>query len=196
MNTFVWYSPLTDAHIASIVPRLAEWGFDAVEFPLETPGDWDSGHARELLQRYGLRSVVGAVFGPERQLTAATENVIADTSQYVKHCVDVAAAQGAKAVIGPMYTAVGRTWRMDEHERRLSVRRLRESLRPLADYAAHRNVQLGLEPLNRYETSLINTVEQALEVIDGIAPEVLGLNLDTYHQNIEEKSIPNAVRAA
>jgi D-psicose/D-tagatose/L-ribulose 3-epimerase len=196
VNTFVWYSPLTDTHIAEIVPRLAEWGFEGVEFPLESPGDWDPGFARELLERHGLRSVVGAVFGPERQLTAASEDVIAETSQYVTHCIDVAAIQGAGAVIGPMYTAVGRTWRMDLGERRSAIRRLRESLLPLAAYAADRSIRLGLEPLNRYETSLINTVEQALEVIDGIAPGVLGLNLDTYHQNIEEKSVVDAVRAA
>ena len=136
------------------------------------------------------------MFGPDRQLTAAPDDVIADTADYVKHCIDVAVSQGSSAVIGPMYTAVGRTWRMTADERRAAVDQLRQSLRPVAEYAGEHGVRLGLEPLNRYETSLINTVEQALEAIDGIAPGVLGLNLDTYHQNIEEKSIGDAVRSA
>jgi D-psicose/D-tagatose/L-ribulose 3-epimerase len=196
VNTFVWYSPLTGDDLAQIVPRLARWGFDAIELPLENPGDWDPAHARELLTQYRLRSVVGAVFGPGRELTAAPSDVIAETSAYLRHCIDVAAAQGSPMVIGPMYTSVGRTWRMTGDERRQAVARLRESLKPLVAHAAHRGVRLALEPLNRYETSLVNTVEQALEVIDGIGLGTLGLNLDTYHQNIEEKSVPGALRAA
>lgn len=196
VNTFVWYSPLTDERLAEIVPRLARWGYDGVEMPLETPGDWDPEAARDLLEHHGLRSVIGAVFGPGRQLTAASDEVVAETSRYVEHCIDMAVAQGAPLVIGPMYTSVGRTWRMTGDERAAAIRQLREALKPLAAYAADRGIRLALEPLNRYETSLVNTVEQALEVVDGLAPGTLGLNLDTYHQNIEEKSVAGALRSA
>jgi len=57
-------------------------------------------------------------------------------------------------------------------------------------------VVLGIEPLNRYETSLINTVDQALEAFDGLLGPHLGLALDTYHLNIEERSSSDAVRRA
>ncbi|MBV8221044.1 MAG: hypothetical protein JO325_21485, partial [Solirubrobacterales bacterium] len=53
VNTFVWYSPLTDVHLAELVPRLAEWGFEGVEMPLENRGDWDPVAAGELLERHG-----------------------------------------------------------------------------------------------------------------------------------------------
>ena len=196
VNSFVWYSPLTGEHLNELAPRLAGWGFDGVELPLEHVGDWDPGQARELLDSHSLRSVICAVFGPGRDLTAAPESVIAETSAYVRHCIDVAAQQGSEMVIGPMYTSVGRTWRATAGERRKAIARLRESLRPLADHAGERGIRLGLEPLNRYETSLVNTVDQALEAIDGLPPETVGLNLDTYHQNIEEKNIGQALRAA
>ncbi len=48
-------------------------------------------------------------------------------------------------------------------------------------------MRLALEPLNRFETSLINTVDQALEVVDAVDSDALGLCLDTFHMNIEER---------
>jgi D-psicose/D-tagatose/L-ribulose 3-epimerase len=101
---------------------------------------------------------------------------------------------GAAVVAGPLYAPAGRTWLLDADARRATVARLRDRLRPLADEAAGRGVTIALEPLNRFETSLVNTVEQALEVVDGIAG--LGLALDTFHMNIEERDLPAAIRAA
>ena len=51
-----------------------------------------------------------------------------------------------------------------------------------------------MEPLNRYETSLINTVDQALEVIQGVDSPGLGIAVDTFHMNIEEKDPAAAIR--
>src|SRR5690606_1566085 len=59
-----------------------------------------------------------------------------------------------------------------------------------------KGVRLGVEALNRYETSLFNTVEQALELVELVSSDSLGLLLDTYHMNIEEKDPAAAARAA
>ena len=196
VSTFVWHSPIDDERLRALVPRLAEWGFDAVELPLERSGDWDPWAAGELFAEHGLGSSVCVVFGEGRELAAADAATIAATQDYVRECVDVAERQGAGVVVGPIYTSVGRVWQTSPGEREVVLRELRESLRPLADYAGEHGVKLGIEPLNRYETSLLNTVEQTLEAIDGLPPQSLGINLDTYHQNIEEKSIPGAIRLA
>jgi D-psicose/D-tagatose/L-ribulose 3-epimerase len=57
-------------------------------------------------------------------------------------------------------------------------------------------VVLGIEPLNRFETSFINTCEQAIELIDRVGHAHCAIMLDTFHMNIEEKSIRDAIRAA
>lgn len=75
-----------------------------------------------------------------------------------------------------------------------TVSRLVESLRPLADYAGQRGVRLAVEPLNRFETSLINTAEQAIEVVDRVGSPALGVLLDTFHMNIEERDPATAIR--
>ena len=81
---------------------------------------------------------------------------------------------------------------MSGDERRALYAELAENLKPVVAYAAERGVRIGVEPLNRYETSVVNTVEQALEAL----PEECGIALDTYHMNIEEKDPPRAVRLA
>jgi D-psicose/D-tagatose/L-ribulose 3-epimerase len=196
VNTFVWHSPLTDDLLDGRLRQIAEWGFEAVELPLEQPGDWDPGHAADLLAELGLANVVGAVFGPGRELAAAAPDVVESTKDYVRSAIRTAERQGSPLVIGPMYTSVGRTWRTDPGERRTLLAELRAALAELADYAGHHGVRLAIEPLNRYETSVLNTTEQVIELIDGLPAETVGVNLDTYHMNIEETSYEAAFALA
>lgn len=195
-NTWIWVSPLTDQALAALAPQLAAWGFDVVELPVEGLGDWDPSRTAELLDGLGLGATVCAVMPPGRELVAASPSVIADTQDYLRGCVDAAAAVGSGVVAGPMYASVGRTWRLSLAERSMAGASLRAALAPVAEYAGARGVRLGIEPLNRYETSLVNTVEQGLEMIDGLPAETVGLALDTYHLNIEEQSPAAAVRLA
>ncbi|GII81691.1 tagatose 3-epimerase [Sphaerisporangium rufum] len=192
VNTWVWVSPLTDETLAELAPRIAGWGFDLVELPIERPGDWDPGRAADLLAGLGLGASVVLTTPPGRELVGAAPATVRQTQDYLRHCVDVAVTVGAPAVSGPAYASVGRAWRMSPDERRAIYAELRENIKPVTAYAAERGVRIGVEPLNRYETSVLNTVEQALEAL----PEECGLALDTYHMNIEEKDPAQAVRAA
>lgn len=196
VNTFVWHSPLSDALLAETLPKLAAWGFDAVELPLENPGDWDPGRAADLLAEHGIGNVVGAVFGPGRELAAADAGVVEETKAYLRAAVDVAVRQDAPLVIGPMYTSVGRTWRMSGAERAAVLTQLRVALAECAAYAGEHGVALAVEPLNRYETSLLTTTAQVMEVIEPLPAEAIGVNLDTYHMNIEERDLDAAFATA
>jgi len=131
---------------------------------------------------------------PGRDLVDAS--CVADTQDYLRACIDLAAGIGARSVCGPFYAATGRVWRMDADERQAAYDDLRTHLAPVVDHAVARGVRLGIEPLNRYETSLVNTVDQALTALGPLLGEGLGLALDSYHLNIEERSSADAVRAA
>lgn len=195
-NTWIWVSPLTDDRLTTLAPRIAAWGFDVVEMPIEELGDWDPSRSAELLAGLGLGATVCAVMPPGRELVAASAGVVAETQAYLRACVDAAAVVGAGVVAGPMYSSVGRTWRFDAAERESLGKQLREALAPVAEHAAGRGVRLGVEPLNRYETSVLNTVGQGLEMLDGLPTEGVGLTLDAYHLNIEERDPAAAVRLA
>nr|BFF23637.1 hypothetical protein GCM10025732_16020 [Glycomyces mayteni] len=136
VNTWVWASPLDDEALARLAPRIAAWGFDAIELPVESPGDWDAARAAELLHELGLAVTVVLVMGPGRELVAAPAETVAETQDYLRSVVDAAVAVGSPVIAGPAYASVGRTWRIGD--RAAAYGELRANLRPVAEYAAAR----------------------------------------------------------
>jgi D-psicose/D-tagatose/L-ribulose 3-epimerase len=195
-NAWIWVSPLTDERLAALAPRVSAWGFDVLELPIEQLGDWDPARAAEVLGEHGLRATVAVAMGAGRELCAADAGAVAEAQDFLRGCVDAAAALGAGTIAGPIYASTGRVWRMSPEERARCYAELREGLAPVCDHAAARGVRVAIEPLVRYETSVINTVEQALEAIDGLPAEGCGLLVDTYHANVEEKDFGAAFTLA
>lgn len=196
VNSWVWVSPLTDTSLEELATKARGWGFDLLELPVEQPGDWDPRRAAGVLAALGLSTSVVLVMGDGRELVATDEATVRSTQDYLRHVVDVAATVGSPTIAGPAYASVGRTWRMSPDERRTAYRQLREHLAPVVDHAGQQGVRVAIEPLNRYETSLLNTVEQCLEALDGLPTDACGLALDVYHLNIEERDVAAAIRAA
>ena len=196
VNTWVWESPLTDESLDRIARKAAGMGFEAIELPVESPGDWKPARAADLLRELSLTPYVVGAMGVGRDLVGTTDATTAATQRYLIHCLDVARTLGAGIVAGPFYAQTGRTWRMSSGERATAVAELRRALTPVVDAALDAGVTLAIEPLNRYETSLINTVDQALDALDPLLGPGLGLALDSYHLNIEEKNPFAALRAA
>ena len=196
VNSWVWVSPLTDASLEELATKARGWGFDLIELPVEQVGDWDPQRAAGTLAALGMAASVVLVMGEGRELVAADPATVTATQDYLRHVVDVAVTVGSPTIAGPAYSSVGRTWRMTPGERRDAYRQLREHLAPVVDHAGRQGVRVAVEPLNRYETSLLNTVEQACEALDGLPVDACGLALDVYHQSIEERDVAAAIRAA
>ncbi|RLV56207.1 sugar phosphate isomerase/epimerase [Aeromicrobium phragmitis] len=194
INTWVWRSPLTDDVLDETLDAVAAFGFDAVELPLEQVGDLSATRVVAALERTGLVPCVVGAMAPGRDLI--DPGAIEGTQQYLRACIDLAADIGARSVCGPFYAATGRVWSMTPDQREQAYATWRTHLAPVVEHAEHRGVRVGIEPLNRYETSLVNTVEQALTGLDGLLGPALGLALDTYHLNIEERSSAAAITAA
>ncbi len=194
VNTWVWTSPLTTDEVEPLARKAAALGYTALELPLESVGDWEPDAVRGILHDHGLGAVVVGAMGPGRSLVARAGDVD-QTQRYLRACIAAASALGSAVAAGPFYAPTGVTWRMDAGERADVVRELRENLAPLADAAGDAGVTLAVEPLNRYETSLLNTVEQSLDALQPLLGRGVGLALDTYHLNIEEKKPAEAIRA-
>jgi D-psicose/D-tagatose/L-ribulose 3-epimerase len=195
-TTWIWTSPLSDEALASLVPHVAELGFDWIELPLEGLNDFDYERAGVLVRDYGLGVSACAAMGPDRDLIHPEEAIRQNGLNYVRHCIDAAQSMDATNLIGPIYSAVGRTWQMTAADRQHDGDLLVRQLRSLAEYAGERGVVLCIEPLNRFETSFLNLTAQAIEIIDRVDHPSCRLLLDTFHMNIEEKSLGDAIRAA
>lgn len=194
VNTWVWTSPLTDATLAVLAGKVAGWGFDVLELPVENPGDWTPSEAATVLGDHGLGATVCLVMPPGRELVRADAATVKSTQDYLCAVVDAAAVVGSRVIAGPAYASVGRTWRMSDGERAAAYAELRDNLAPVVSHAGSAGITLAVEPLNRYETSLLNTVGQTLEALGDLP--YCGVGLDVYHQNIEEADLTGAIRAA
>jgi len=196
VNAWVWSSPVDTAEFGRLAPIVAKMGFDLIEVGIESTSDLDYGRAAEIAKANGLGVNVCAAMGPDRDLIHPDENIRTSGMAYVRHCIDAAKTLGAPHVIGPLYSSVGRTWHQTADERKQDVDLLVRQLGELAKYAGDRGVWLGVEPLNRFETSFINLASQAIEVVDRVDHPACGILLDTFHMNIEERSIGDAIRSA
>jgi D-psicose/D-tagatose/L-ribulose 3-epimerase len=133
--------------------------------------------------------------GPDRDLIHPTDAVRENGMHYIRGCIEATQRLGATNLVGPIYSAVGRTWQQTPDERARDLDTLVVNLGELSQYAGDHGVVMGIEPLNRFETSFLNLAAQAVEVIDRVDHPGCQIMLDTFHMNIEEKSLGDAIRA-
>lgn len=176
--------------------KIAGMGFDLIEVAYEEPGLIDTSALAAAATDAGLGVVVCGAFGPGRNLVSTSSAERSATAAYIRALIDAAAALGSPVVGGPMYGAVGKAPAADRGARDAERVIAAMELRPLATYAGDRGVRLALETLNRFETDLINTVDQGLDLIDRIDSPHVGLHLDTFHMHLEEKDSAAAIRRA
>ena len=196
VNGWVWTSPVNTQAFAELAPKVRKMGFDLFEFGIESTSDLDYTRAAAVAKDNGLAVSVCAAMGPDRDLIHEDAGIRRSGMEYVAHCIDAAHTLGAKNVVGPLYSAVGRTWQQTADERQRDTDLLVDQLKTLSAQARDKGVTLCVEPLNRFETSFLNLASQAIEVVDRVDSPACGLLLDTFHMNIEEKSVGEALRAA
>jgi D-psicose/D-tagatose/L-ribulose 3-epimerase len=194
-STFIWASPFSNRTL-DLFDHVKALGFDILEICVEDPATIDVPAIRERGARTGVSVTICGAFGPERDLSSEDAAKRQAGLAYVERCIDFAAALKSPFVSGPMYAPTGATRLLAADARRDQWERAVASLKAAANYAANRGVKLAIEPLNRFETDLVNTVDQGLRLVEDVGVDNVGLLLDTFHMNIEEKDIPAAIRRA
>jgi D-psicose/D-tagatose/L-ribulose 3-epimerase len=195
ISSYVWISPFSNETFDQLI-HAKEIGFDIYEIGVENPELIDNGLLKEEAHRVGISVNVCGSFGESRDISSDNETYRENGRAYIKNLIDMAEALNSPYVAGPMYAATGRTRLASLDERRKQREYALHNLRILGEYAEKKHVKLALEPINRFETDFMNTVEQGLEFIDELRLDNVGFLLDTFHMNIEEKSITNAIKLA
>ena len=116
--------------------------------------------------------------------------VRASTRQFLADAIRVSAESGAEVLAGPFFSAVGYLpgRRRTADEWKWAV----ENLQSLGEVCDQYNMDLAIEPLNRFECFTLNTADDAVKLCDEINHPRIGLLFDTFHANIEEKNLPAA----
>jgi D-psicose/D-tagatose/L-ribulose 3-epimerase len=192
----VWTSPLTTGELEKLAPHVAALGFDWIEIPIEGLDDLDYTKGAEIIKSNALSVSVCGAMGPDRDLIHEDASIRDNGMDYIRACIDACEILGATNLVGPFYSAVGRTWKSTPEQRSNDTDLLVGNLKELAAYAQEHGVVLCVEPLNRFETSFLNLATQVVEIVDRVDNPSCQIMLDTFHMNIEEKSLGDAIRAA
>jgi D-psicose/D-tagatose/L-ribulose 3-epimerase len=194
-STFIWVSPFSNRCL-DLLRKIHGMGFDVVEICLEDLGTIDPAAIRPILEETGLGVLTCGVFGPDRDISSDDARIRQLGMDYLFRAIDLSHSLGARVLGGPMYSAVGKTRLLDSVEREKQRMMAVEGIQRAADHAQPLGIRLAVEPLNRFETDLLNTVDQSLEFLRLVDRSEVGLLLDTFHMNIEERSVPDALRRA
>ena len=192
INTFLFTSPFTDKEVG-LFKRFKKWGFDTVEIAVESPGHINPRFVKSAAAKAGIQiSAVCAAMGPGRDFRGSVKDQ-KTAMVYLMALIDQAVALNSPRVIGPIYSVVGLTGAHDEKTKANHFKLVVKNLKKLARYAEERKIELCIEPLNRFETDFLNTVDQGLKLIKAVGSKYVKLHLDTFHMNIEEKNQAAAI---
>jgi D-psicose/D-tagatose/L-ribulose 3-epimerase len=150
----------------------------------------DAPAVRQRLHDRGMGCIAALSLPREAAPPEAPDRAVEVLSRAIDSCVML----GAPLLSGAIYTPLG--YRGAGAPKRRDVELTADVLRTAARHAETRGIRLGIEPLNRYETSLINTTRQALDLIELVGESNLMVQLDTFHMNIEERGFGRAIRDA
>jgi D-psicose/D-tagatose/L-ribulose 3-epimerase len=193
VSTFVWASPFSTNNF-NLINKVKDMGYDILEVAIENKDIIDWSKLKTLAQEAGLEVTISGAFGATRDISSADPAIRKEGLTYIIDCIKIAQYMDSPVFTGPVYSAVGKTRYITAEQKKRERVWCIENLLAAGKIAADHNVIIGLEPLNRFETDMVNTVDQALSIVDEVSNPSLKVSLDTFHCNIEEKNIADSIR--
>jgi D-psicose/D-tagatose/L-ribulose 3-epimerase len=192
VSTWLWTSPFTTETV-ELFPKIKSMGYDTVEIPVEYPEKIDGRKVKEALRDNGLEAVVCGAFGPSRDLTHDDPSVHQNCFNYITECLELCTEWNAKFLAGPMYSAVGKARMVPPDQRKIEWDRAVRNLYKVCELAHAKGLSIALEPLNRFESDLINTAEDVMRLVRDINHPAAKVLLDGFHMAIEEPDLEKAI---
>ncbi len=192
VHNLVFVTDWSEGSARQAIDAAAEIGFDHIEVVIFDPATTAADLTVKLAERAGIAVAAGMALNPTADLSSPNAGIAAKGEQVVADCLRVARDLGAPALGGVTYAALHRYMAPPDAG---AWERVLDAYHRLAETARSVGVRLGIEPVNRYETNIINTLGQAAEVVRAVDPKTMFVQMDTYHMNIEEADIAGAIEA-
>jgi D-psicose/D-tagatose/L-ribulose 3-epimerase len=192
INTVLWFWPFDSSKI-DILDKIRDIGFQTVEFALVDRSPGNISKIRSALDRTGLECVIDGVVGGEKDMLSPDREIREAGQEYLLETINLCEELGCRYLVGPIYSTGIKDYLFDAVQKEKSMEQAAGIIREAADCAAEKGIIIAIEPLNRYESNFINTTGELKNLIDSIDKENVGFQIDTFHANIEEKSIYESV---
>ena len=193
IHAFVWTAAASQQDLEMAIERTRELGYDLLEFPRLDPAKFDIAALGRRVAASGLRATLSMGLPVPCDVSSEDADTVRRGEARLREAVAVARDLGARKLAGILYSAhrkyptapTAHGWRNSTG----TVARVAEAARAAG-------VTLNLELVNRFETNLLNTVEQGLAFIRDTGSDNVFLHLDTFHMNMEETDFGRAIRLA
>ncbi len=183
VHALVWVGDTSPKSLEYAVEQTSGAGFDLLELSLHDLANLDVKGARTALEERGLEVVCSRGLAFDADVSSEDLSIVRKGETLLQESLDVTGRLGGRLLTGALFSALGK------YPRPVSAAGWANAvgvLKNLARDAGKRNMRLGLEVCNRYETNVANTARTALRMCDEIGEDNVGVHLDTYHMNIEE----------
>ena len=187
VHTSMWTMHWDREGAERTIPAAAAYKMDFIEIALLDTSIVDAEHTRDLLAKHEMRAVCSLGLPEENWASVNPAGAI----EHLKDAMDKTAEMGGEALSGVTYGGIGE--RTGVPPTQAEYDNIARALEAAAKHAKSLGIAFGIEPVNRYETHLINTGWQAVEMIERVGADNIFVHLDTYHMNIEEKGAGNGI---
>lgn len=192
VSTWLWESPFStkSSHLFSKIKKL---GYDLVEIPIEDPNLIDPKELKKALLDNGLKVSICGAFGPTKDLTHTDPIVHQQCFDYLEHCFELCNILDVGFLAGPIYAAVGKARLVSPEQRKIEWDLAVTNLHKVCTMAEGHELCIALEPLNRFESDMVNTAVDVMRLVTDINHGAARVLLDGFHMTIEEKNIRQAI---
>lgn len=196
VNTLVWKLSFSESDM-HLLKKIRDMDFDVVEL---TPGEEfrkiDPSKIRKKLEESELEVSLCGALDDSTDISSGDAEIRRKGIDFMKDYSDWASEIGAGIIGGPLYSALGKKRYLPDAEREAEWNRSCDSLKRIGEHAAEKKVVIALEPINRFEIDMINTAEQAFRMCEQVGNPSIRMMLDTFHMNIEDVNIGEAIRTS
>jgi D-psicose/D-tagatose/L-ribulose 3-epimerase len=189
-HALVWAGDWSEASARKAAASAKKAGYDYIEMLMIEPDKIDVAMTKAVLSEYGLFATASLGLSPETDVTSTNPSIVKKGDELLRKVVDKLHAIGSTELCGVIYCSLGKYPGPASAENRANSI---SAVTRLADYAADKGINVNLEVVNRYETNIMNTGKEGLKFLEAVNRPNAYLHLDTYHMNIEEDGMSQAV---
>jgi D-psicose/D-tagatose/L-ribulose 3-epimerase len=191
LSLLIWFN--TFENVIPWIKKAKNIGYTAIELFIQKLSPQEVSIAKKLLTEHNLDCISCVILPEDADITSHNKKVREYGISFLKRCIEITAELNGELMTGVVYAPWGKVvseFPKDDWHRSAA------SLKHVCEYASRSGIKMAIEPINHYRTYLINTCEDAIKFLESVGKENLGIHLDTYHMNIEERDFYSPVIAA